>query len=229
MTWFSPQSQSFSRSYGSNLPNSLTYFLLVDQRLLTLETWCGCWYEQAGISRPPIFKGRHGNIHSPRGTALPDIRPYLWIIQFHGLSQLRRKDNSSGATHRRLGVCLCCHTASPSCLRNMNLIPFRPRSWALLRRRFRRALGSSHPWPIAVLMEPFSTSAFKVSIWIIATNTKIGTRHSSTQAFAPASPLCPRPLTHWSFAWNNGRVSVLRYSAIHFKGRFIQQVSKSTS
>ena len=34
----SPQSQSFSRSYESILPNSLNDFLLVDQRLLTLET-----------------------------------------------------------------------------------------------------------------------------------------------------------------------------------------------
>jgi len=45
----SPQSQSFSRSYGSILPNSLIYILLFDQRLLTLETWCGCWYDLACI------------------------------------------------------------------------------------------------------------------------------------------------------------------------------------
>ncbi|KAJ5079632.1 hypothetical protein M0811_14353 [Anaeramoeba ignava] len=31
-------SQSFSRSYGSILPTSLTYFILLSQRLLTLET-----------------------------------------------------------------------------------------------------------------------------------------------------------------------------------------------
>lgn len=36
-----PQSQSIFRRYESNLPISLIYILLVDQRLLTLETWCG--------------------------------------------------------------------------------------------------------------------------------------------------------------------------------------------
>ena len=33
-----PQSQYFSRSYISNLPTSLIYIILIDQRLLTLET-----------------------------------------------------------------------------------------------------------------------------------------------------------------------------------------------
>ena len=40
----SPQSQSFSRSYGSGLPTSLTYIVLFVQRLFTLETSCGHWY-----------------------------------------------------------------------------------------------------------------------------------------------------------------------------------------
>ena len=39
-----PQSQSLSRSYRSNLPTSLIYIILIDQRLLTLETWCGYRY-----------------------------------------------------------------------------------------------------------------------------------------------------------------------------------------
>ena len=33
-----PQSQSFSQSYGSILPTSLSYLISMDQRLLTLET-----------------------------------------------------------------------------------------------------------------------------------------------------------------------------------------------
>ena len=33
-----PQSHSFSRSYGTILPTSLIYIILVGQRLLTLET-----------------------------------------------------------------------------------------------------------------------------------------------------------------------------------------------
>ena len=42
-------------------------------------------------------------------------------------------------------------------------------------------LGSSNPWTNAVLMEPFSTSVFKVLIWIFATTTKICTKHRSIQ------------------------------------------------
>ena len=32
------------QTYGTNLPTSLTYFLLINQRFLTLETCCGYWY-----------------------------------------------------------------------------------------------------------------------------------------------------------------------------------------
>ena len=42
-------------------------------------------------------------------------------------------------------------------------------------------LGSTHPWPIAVRMEPFSTPVLKALAWIYATSTKICTRARSTQ------------------------------------------------
>ena len=42
-----PQSQSFSRSYGSNLPTSLTYMYHRPQRLQTFETGCGYGYGYA--------------------------------------------------------------------------------------------------------------------------------------------------------------------------------------
>lgn len=38
-------SQPFSLSYRSILPTSLTYVMLLNQRLLTLRTWCGYWYD----------------------------------------------------------------------------------------------------------------------------------------------------------------------------------------
>jgi len=38
-------SQPFSLSYRSILPTSLTYVILFRQRLLTLRTWCGYWYD----------------------------------------------------------------------------------------------------------------------------------------------------------------------------------------
>lgn len=54
----SPQSQSFSQSYRSILPTSLTYMLLVDERLFTLETCCGYGYDPARKSHSPSeFQG----------------------------------------------------------------------------------------------------------------------------------------------------------------------------
>ena len=50
-----PQSQSFSRSYGSNLPTSLTYINSIDQRLLTLETCCGDGYGHGAKFMPFVF------------------------------------------------------------------------------------------------------------------------------------------------------------------------------
>ena len=54
----SPQSQSFSRSYGSGLPTSLTYIVLFGQRLFTLETCCGYRYDNQARVRQDV-------LHSP--------------------------------------------------------------------------------------------------------------------------------------------------------------------
>ena len=45
-------------------------------------------------------------------------------------------------------------------------------------------LGSTNSCPIAVHMKPFSTSVFKVFIWIVATTTKICTMSCSSRAHA---------------------------------------------
>jgi len=39
-----PKSQPFYQRYKSILPTSLTYIILINQRLITLETCCGIWY-----------------------------------------------------------------------------------------------------------------------------------------------------------------------------------------
>jgi len=100
--------------------------------------------------------------------------------------QLRRKENSSRGSRQRLRV--RSRRRPPSTLRlgNVNPIPFR-RSGR--RKRPRSAelscpLGSAHPCPTAVHMEPFSTSVFKVLTWIFATATKICTTVGFTQAHA---------------------------------------------
>jgi len=56
---------------------------------------------------------------------------------------------------------------------------------APFRTEFPNLLGPTDPCPIAVHMEPFSTSAYKVLICILATTTKICTNGGSTQAHAP--------------------------------------------
>ena len=127
------------------------------------------------------------------------MKPSLWIIQFQGDNRLKRKDNPSQDSFRRLRACLRCRIVSSTGYRNINLFPFWHRANRTYIEEFPYVLGPSNPWPNTVLMEPFSTSAFKVLIWIIATTTKICTESSSTSTHVTASTLLPRPLTHQSF------------------------------
>ena len=102
-------------------------------------------------------------------------------------------------------------------------------SQSSIARSFTNILGPSHPWPIAVLMETFSTSAFKVLIWIIATTTKICTGRLSTQIHIQSVYKTPTPSpTHCS------HIVSLQCSSIgqrtleshqNFRGWFIRQVS----
>ena len=75
-------------------------------------------------------------------------------------------------------------------------------------------------------MEPFPTSVFKVLIWIFATTTKIRTRGCFSQTYVRAFVTTSIP--SYSTEHNNnsvGLVSVTRFSAIHFQGYSIRQVS----
>ena len=47
-------SHTFLQTYGTNLPTSLTYFLLFHQRLLTSETCCGLRYGLASLSTTSV-------------------------------------------------------------------------------------------------------------------------------------------------------------------------------
>jgi len=149
------------------------------------------------------------------------MKPYLWIIQFQGDSLLKRKENSSRGSYRRLWAHLCCHTKSAASLRNINLIPFwlRTARVLVLVKEFPYVLGSSNPWSNAVLMEPFSTSVFKVLIWIFATTTKICTKHCSTKTHVYG--FCTMLTPSYSLEphiCSKGWVSAPRLSAIHFQG-----------
>ena len=123
----SPQSQSFSRSYGSILPTSLIYIVLSTRG-------CSPWRPDAVMSTTWganksllwIFKGRRERIGLDKNyRALPAVEPYRRAIRFQGHEQLKRKENSSRGPRRRLHIHLCCHTLSTSRFGNINPIPFR--------------------------------------------------------------------------------------------------------
>ena len=88
-----PQSQSFSRSYGSILPTSLTYILLSTRG-------CSPWRPAAVIgttrgvnkSRPRFFKDRRKRTGHPEiWVLLPDDSPYLRINRFQGSTTVKKK------------------------------------------------------------------------------------------------------------------------------------------
>ena len=86
------------------------------------------------------------------------------------------------------------------------------------------SLGPIDPCPANVDMVTFSTSVFNDRNWIIATTTKICTRHLSTRIHIHASSKCLRPSTNRIICCGCP-VSVARCYAIHFQDQFIRQVS----
>jgi len=110
-------------------------------------------------------------------------------------AQLERKENSSRGPGQRRRLRLRCRTLSTSRCGNINPLPFRRagRRNARFRTELPYGLGSTNPCPIAVHMEPFSTSVFKVLIWIFATNTKIRTRVGFSPAHAATCATNPTP------------------------------------
>ena len=89
----SPQSQSFSRSYGSVLPTSLAY-------IVPLARGCSPWRPDAVMSTTGrgrhsvlrIFKGRRGRTgHRATCGALPAAGPYLRLSRFQGGQAVKQK------------------------------------------------------------------------------------------------------------------------------------------
>ena len=128
-----PQSQSFSRSYGSILPTSLIYIILSTRGYTpwrpdaVMSTPGGA--NTTGTQRYPvtdirIFKGRRERTgHAENPCALPTMEPYLRVNRFQGKRLLTRKDNSPRGSLRRLRTRLCYHI-STSRPRNINRVPF---------------------------------------------------------------------------------------------------------
>ncbi|PHT24675.1 hypothetical protein CQW23_35640 [Capsicum baccatum] len=89
----SPQSQSFSRSYGSILPNSIAYIVLSTRGYSP-------WRPDAVMSTIGrgrhsvlrIFKGRQGRTkHHAMCGALPAAGPYIRLSRFQGRQAVKQK------------------------------------------------------------------------------------------------------------------------------------------
>ena len=98
---------------------------------------------------------------------------------------LKRKEDSFQFPFHRVAVSLRCRAISHNWRRFGILTKFPFAVWCfkiktIHSRAFAFRLGATHPCPIAVHTEPFSTSVFKGYTWIVATSTKICTRCRST-------------------------------------------------
>ena len=138
---------------------------------------------------------REPNNFRKNEITLPWTWRFLSVKEFqrHLSKTLKRKEDSSQFPFRRVAVSLRCRSISRNVTSfwNFNQIPFRG-MLILTKRKIKRLrafasrLGATHPCPIAVHTEPFSTSVFKDSTWIVATSTKICTRRRSMRAHALA-------------------------------------------
>ena len=96
-------SHTFLQTYGTNLPTSLTYFLLFHQRLLTSETCCGLRYGLASLSTTSVtsapqkhtshqlcssrFSRRNHNHSSTTTMAMSPLPEHHAILHFLPLLQ----------------------------------------------------------------------------------------------------------------------------------------------
>ena len=137
-SWPDPQSQTLSRSYGSNLPTSLTYIVLGTRG-------CSPWRPAAdmGTDRgrdtllPGIFKGQRKRTgrRGKRG-ALQEPSPYLRPNRFQGFRPLQRRENSSRGSRQRLPVRWRCRSGPAEAGRSLP-----PGSGILTRFPFREGPG----------------------------------------------------------------------------------------
>ena len=107
--WPNPQSQSFSLSYGSNLPISLTYINLESRGCSPRRPAADmgtAWHENQ-YTLTQVFKGQTlpiGPHESCRALQAPI--PFLWPSQFQGYRPLSRTDNSARSSVQHSQACL---------------------------------------------------------------------------------------------------------------------------
>ena len=98
-------------------------------------------------------------------SALPAIGPYLRLNRFQGAKTVKKKRELFPGLPPASPGSFALPPAATSQYGNFNPFPFR---WTVsiktLHTELPHLLGSTNPCPIAVHMEPFSTSVFKVLI-----------------------------------------------------------------
>ena len=178
-------------------------------------------FEDSFLKKKRVPLAFHGSlkVHQiPRKTKYSTEKESLSLLDAFPRKHLfrKREERTLLGTLIDFAKFTCVTTKPESELRNINLIPFRNvveekenllGNWVT---ELPYILGPTNPWPIAVLMEPFSTSVFKVLIWILATTTKICTRGCFIQEQSlkfQCKP--PSPPTLWSV--NKKNASKVKY------------------
>jgi hypothetical protein len=162
-----PESQSFSRSYGSILPTSLTYIVLSTRG-------CSPWRPDAvmsttwGIQISPEFSRADESAPdtSRRKVLCQPIKLYLRVIRFQSLRNCQtEKKTLPRAPADVFGFAYVAIKVSHQ------VREYEPDSLSIggaasahFQTEFPYLLGSTNPCPNAVHMEPFSTSVFKVLV-----------------------------------------------------------------
>ncbi|PHT29102.1 hypothetical protein CQW23_31309 [Capsicum baccatum] len=162
----SPQSKSFSRSYGSIFLTSLAY-------IVPSTRGCSPWRPDAVMSTIGrgrhlvlrIFKGRQERTgHHATCGALPAAGPYLWLSRFQGGQAVKQKRQLFPRLPPTSLDFLTLSSTATSRFKNFNPISFRSTREMRCLSGFPRPLGSTNPCASAVHMEPFPSLAFKVLI-----------------------------------------------------------------
>jgi hypothetical protein len=165
----SPKSQSFSLSYGPNLPTSLTYII---PKTRGFKPWrpAAVMGTNRGENKHRTwrFTARHQRTGRPRTWTLFQLwNPIAGQTNSRESPLLKRKENSSQGQCQGNQGSLRCRIISTFKYRNVNRSPFRVEA-CLKPYSFQKVLsqhlGATYPCPTTVHMESFSTSVFKCLI-----------------------------------------------------------------
>lgn len=106
-----PQSQSLSRSYGSNLPTSLTYIILSTRGFSPWRPAADMGTNRQDARRGPLldFQGPRGRSGHRRNCGALRVPNHISLLEDSmELERSCRKENSSRISRRRLQVLLGC-------------------------------------------------------------------------------------------------------------------------